>query len=87
MAKKKGRKFKDVQSIYYLPKKGVCDIAMMGTKPTSKMRYAKDIPCNGFTVEKADLTIAKDYSTHALFIERVTCELDPTFKRILCRPA
>jgi len=86
MAKKKRRKFKDVRDVYYLPKKGLCDVSMQGTKPTSKARFAKNIPCNGFSVEGADLTVAKDYSTHAFFKKPVICELDPAFNRILCPP-
>ena len=83
----KRRVFKNVRSVYYLNTKKVCDVSMKGTKPTSKSRYVKDIPCLGVTAENADLTIGGRLSTHVLFNKPVTCEFNPTFKSILCPPA
>ena len=80
------RVFKNVRSVYFLTKKKVCDVSMRGEKPTSKYRYVKDIPCQGITAETASLVIGEDYSTHVFFKKPTTCELNPTFKSILCPP-
>lgn len=82
----KRRFFKNVRGVYYLIKKGVCDVSMQGTKPTSKYRYVKDIPCQGISANVDGLVIGEDYSTHVLFDKPTTCELNPQFKSILCPP-
>jgi len=80
------REFKDVQSVYYLPKKGVCDVAMLGKKPTSRWRYVTDIPCKGISANVEGIVQAEDYNTHVLFDKPMICELNPTFKKITCPP-
>ena len=82
----KNRKFKDVHGVYYLPKEGVCDIFMQGTKPTSRPRYAKNIKCKGITAEAASLSMSDDHHSHFLFDKPVICEYNDKWKKIFCPP-
>ena len=83
----KKRRFKDVHAVYYLPKKGLCDVYMKGTKPTSKERSVTDIPCKGFSVTvDGALVHAEDYSSYIFFHNRTVCEFNPKWKKIMCPP-
>ena len=87
MAKKKKRMFKDVRTVYFLPLEGVCDIVMRGAKKTSRDRYVKDIPCNGFeitNVGKDDYLGATKSSTMAICLNPMTCSISPPSKTIQC---
>ncbi len=89
MAKRKKRTFKDVRTVYFLTQKGVCDIVMKGTKPTSRERYVKDIPCNGFEITKwgkDDYIGAQKTNTMAVFLKPMTCSISSPSKTILCPP-
>lgn len=83
MAKKK--RFKDVNTLYYSPKKGECTVAMIGKKATSKWRYA-DFPCDGISATVKGTVITQDTDTQIYFDKGTVCEFNPKWKKISCPP-
>ncbi len=79
----KARRFKDVNTLYYSPKKGECTVAMIGKKATSKWRY-KDFPCDGISATVDGTVITQDTDTQIYFDKGTVCEFKPKEKKIYC---
>ena len=80
----KERQFKDVNTLHYDPRKGLCTVAMIGTKKTSKWRYVDDLPCKGISATVDGTVITQDTDTQVYFDKGVVCRYDQKEKKIYC---
>ena len=80
----KERKFKDVHTLHYDPRKGLCTVAMIGKKETSKWRYVDDIPCDGISATVDGTVITQDTDTQIYFDKGTVCKFKPQEKKIYC---